>query len=140
MSTPRKYPISGDSGATTGTWTRCWAGKVKGRPLVGHYVNHHLEAVDAASIPCRMQGWIQDTENNHLLKAGLRYVLAASHVLLVPVARKAVVRQAKAALSLLVEVSCIRVSPERPPGGLQPGGPFRYASMLAATTPLLEGS
>lgn len=35
---------------------------------------------------------IQDIENNHLLKAGLRYVLAASQVLLVPVARKVVMR------------------------------------------------
>lgn len=31
-----------------------------------------------------MQERTQDAENNHLLKAGLRYVLAASHVLPVP--------------------------------------------------------
>lgn len=43
-------------------------------------------------MPCRMQGLIQDIENNHLLKAGPHLVLAASHVLLVPVARKVVMQ------------------------------------------------
>ena len=42
----------------------------RGKSKVGHYVTQHLEAVDAASMPCRLQGLIQDIENNHLLKAG----------------------------------------------------------------------
>lgn len=99
MSTPRKYPMSGDSGATTGTWIKCWAGKVKGRPPVGHYVNHRLEAVDAASIPYRMQGdpghreqppaesWPTLRPSSQSGAAG-----PASQVLLVPVARKVVMR------------------------------------------------
>lgn len=91
--------MSGDSGATTGTWIKCWAGKVKGRPPVGHYVNHRLEAVDAASIPYRMQGdpghreqppaesWPTLRPSSQSGAAG-----PASQVLLVPVARKVVMR------------------------------------------------
>ena len=140
MSTPRKPPPDE-------RWLRrdyrrvdqVLGGKFKGRPLVGRYVAQHLAAVDAASIPCRMQERSQDAENDHLLKAGLRYVLAASHVLPVPTARKVVMREAKAALPLFAQVSGIRVSPSDLRAASSQG-PFRhYASMLAATTALLEG-
>jgi hypothetical protein len=86
-----------------------------------------------------MQERTQDAENNHLLKAGLRYVLAASHVLPVPAARKVVMREAKATLPLFAQVSGIKVSPSDLRAASSQG-PFRhYASMLAATTALLEG-
>ena len=139
MSTPRKYPDERWLRRDYRRVNQVLGGKVKGRPLVGRYVAQHLAAGDAASIPCRMQERTQDAENNHLLKAGLRYVLAASHVLPVPAARKVVMREAKAALPLFAQVSGIKVSPS----DLQAAssqGPFRhYASMLAATTALLEG-
>lgn len=86
-----------------------------------------------------MQERTQDAENNHLLKAGLRYVLATSHVLPVPAARKVVMREAKATLPLFAQVSGIKVSPSDLRAASSQG-PFRhYASMLAATTALLEG-
>ena len=139
MSTPRKYPDKRWLRRDYRRVDQVLGGKVKGRPLVGRYVAQHLAAGDAASIPCRMQERTQDAENNHLLKAGLRYVLAASHVLPVPAARKVVMREAKAALPLFAQVSGIRVSPSDLRAASSQG-PFRhYASMLAATTALLEG-
>lgn len=139
ISTPRKYPNKRWLRRDYRRVDQVLGGKVKGRPLVGRYVAQHLAAGDAASIPCRMQERTQNAENNHLLKAGLRYVLAASHVLPVPAARKVVMREAKATLPLFAQVSGIKVSPS----DLQAAssqGPFRhYASMLAATTALLEG-
>lgn len=114
-------------------------GKVKGRPLIGRYVAQHLAMGDAASIPCRVQERTQDTANNRLLKAGLRFVLAASHGLPVPAARKAVMREAKAALPLFAQVSDINVSPVDI-RAVSSRGPLRhYAGVLAATTALLEG-
>lgn len=114
-------------------------GKVKGRPLVGRYVAQHLAVGDAARIPCRVQERTQDTPNNRLLKAGLRYVLAASHALPVPAAREAVLRQAKAALPMFAQVSDINVSPSDL-RAVSSRGPLRhYAGVLAATTALLEG-
>lgn len=114
-------------------------GKVKGRPLIGRYVAQHLAVGDAASIPCRVQERTQDTANNRLLKAGLRYVLAASHALPVPAARKAVMREAKTALPLFAQVSDINVSPSDIRAASSRGPLRHYAGVLAATTALLEG-
>lgn len=113
-------------------------GKVKGRPLISRYVAQHLAVGDAARIPCRVQERTQDTANNRLLKAGLRYVLAASYGLPVPAARKVVMQEAKAALPLFSQVSDINVSPSDI-RAVSSRGPLRhYAGVLAATTALLE--
>lgn len=111
MSTPRKYPDERWLRRDYRRVNQVLGGKVKGRPLVGRYVAQHLAAGDAVSNPCRMQERTQDTENNHLLKDGLRYVLAASRLLPVPAARKVVMREAKAAPPLFAQVIGIRVSP-----------------------------
>lgn len=114
-------------------------GTVKGRPLIGRYVGQHLAVGDAARIPCRVQERTQDTANNRLLKAGLRYVLSASHALPVPAARRSVMREAKAALPLFAQVSDIEVSPSDL-RAVSSRGPLRhYASVLAATSALLQG-
>ncbi|WP_136192394.1 hypothetical protein [Actinomyces procaprae] len=86
-----------------------------------------------------MQERTQDAENNHLLKAGLRYVLAASHVLPVPAARKMVMREAKAALPLFAQVSGIGVSPSDLRTASSQGH-FRHYASTVATTALLAGS
>nr|WP_306270839.1 hypothetical protein [Ornithinimicrobium sp. HY1793] len=114
-------------------------GKVKGRILVNRYVTEHLAVGDAARIPCRVQERTQDTPNNRLLKAGLRYIAAVSHNLPVPAARRAVLRQVNAALPLFAQVTDIRVSPADIRATSTRGPQRRYASVLAATVGLLQG-
>ncbi|MFC6715057.1 5-methylcytosine restriction system specificity protein McrC [Branchiibius cervicis] len=118
--------------------TRVLDGKVRGRILVNRYVSGHLAVGDAARIPCRIQERTQDTPNNRLLKAGLRFIATVSHDLPVPAARRAVLRQVSAALPLFAQVSDIRVSPSDI-RALSTRGPQRhYATVLDATIALLR--
>lgn len=113
-------------------------GKVKGKILVGRYVSAHLAVGDAARIPCRVQERTQDTANNRLLKAGLRYIAAMSHNLPVPAARRAVLQQVNAALPLFAYVSDIRVSPSDIRATSTRGPQRHYAAVLKATIGLLQ--
>lgn len=114
-------------------------GKVKGRILVDRYVSHHLSVGDAARVPCRVQERTQDTPNNRILKAGLRYIAAVSHSLPVPAARRAVLRQVNATLPLFAHVTDIRVSVADIRATSSRGPQRHYASVLAATVSLLQG-
>lgn len=114
-------------------------GKIKGRPLIGRYLARHMALGDPARIPCRLQERTQDTANNRLLKAGLRYIVSASKALPVPAARKAVMREAEAALPLFAHVSDITVSPSDLREASSRGPLRHYKGVLAATTALLQG-
>lgn len=113
-------------------------GKVKGKILISRYVSHHLAVGDAAYIPCRVQERTQDTPNNRVLKAGLRHIAAASHALPVPAARRAVLREANAALPLFAQVADIRVSASDVRATSVRGPQRHYATILAATLGLLR--
>lgn len=112
--------------------------KVKGRILVSQYVSRHLAVGDAARIPCRIQERTQDTPNNRVLKAGLRYIASVSHGLPVPAARRAVLRQVNAALPLFANVSDIRVSASDIRTTSTRGPQRHYSAVLGATLSLLQ--
>lgn len=118
---------------------RAFQGKVKGRILVSPYVSHHLSVGDAATVPCRVQERTQDTANNRLLKAGLRFIVSSSHTLAVPAARRVVMREARAALPLFAQVSDVPVSPQLLRAVSSRGPQRHYATVLAGTTSLLRG-
>lgn len=118
--------------------TRVLKGKVKGKVLVGSYVSNHLAIGDAASIPCRLLERTQDTPNNRILKAGLRYIAATSHSLPVLGAQRAVLREVNAALPLFAHVSDIRVSHSDIRRTSTRGPARHYAAILRATIDLLE--
>lgn len=121
------------------TIDRVLSAKIKGRPLINRYVGNHQAVGDAARIPCRLQERTQDTPNNRLLKAGLRFIVSASHLLPVPAARRAVMREAKAALPLFAQVSDIKISASDL-RAVSSRGPMRhYRSILNATAALLQG-
>lgn len=121
------------------TVDRALQGKVKGRILVSRYVSHHLAAGDAATVPCRLPERTQDTANNRLLKAALRFIVSASHSLEVPAARRVVLREAKAALPLFANVADVRVSPRAIRETSSRGPNRHYAPVLAASISLLKG-
>lgn len=113
--------------------------KIRGRPLIDRYVARHLAVGDAARIPCRVQERTQDTPNNRLLKAGLRFIMATSHALPVPAARRVVRRTASAALPLFAQVSDVTVG-TRELRAVSSRGPLRhYRNILNATEALLQG-
>lgn len=120
------------------TRTQVLDGKVKGKILVSRYVSAHLAIGDAARIPCRVQERTQDTPNNRLLKAGLRYIASVSHSLPVPAARRAVLRQVNAGLPLFSHVTDIRISSSDIRATSSRGPHRHYATVLAATISLLE--
>lgn len=120
------------------TTARVLNAKVKGKILVSRYVPNHLAVGDAASIPCRVQERTQDTPNNRILKAGLRYIAAVSHSLPVPAARRAVLRQVNATLPLFAQVSDIRVSASDIRATSTRGPQRHYAKVLSATLGLLQ--
>lgn len=117
---------------------RTYEGKVQGRVLVSRYVSHHLAIGDAASVPCRAQERTQDTPNNRLLKAGLRFILGASHAMPVPAAGRAVMRAVKATLPLFAHVSDVPLSPQLLRSTTSRGPQRHYAPILAATASLLR--
>lgn len=121
------------------TVDRTFEAKIKGRPLINAYVARHLAVGDAARIPCRVQERTQDTPNNRLLKAGLRFIMGASHTLPIPAARRVVRRTASAALPLFAQVSDVTVGPLEL-RAVSSRGPLRhYRSILDATAALLQG-
>jgi 5-methylcytosine-specific restriction enzyme subunit McrC len=112
-------------------------GKARGKILVGQYVKNHLAVGEASSIPCRVLERTQDTPNNRLLKAGLRYIATLSHALPVPAARYAVLRQVNAALPKFAQVADIHPTPADL-RTISTRGPQRhYAPVLRATMNLL---
>lgn len=118
--------------------TRILNGKVKGKILVNQYVTGHLALGDAARVPCRIQERTQDTPNNRVLKAGLRYIASISHNLPVPASRGAVLRHVNAALPLFAQVSDIRVSPTDIRATTTRGPQRHYKTILGATIALLH--
>ncbi len=120
------------------TRTQVLDGKVKGKILISRYVGGHLAVGDAARIPCKVQERTQDTPNNRLLKAGLRYVASISYNLPVPAARNAVLREVNATLPLFAQVSDIRVSPKDVRATSTKGPQRHYAAVLQATIGLLQ--
>lgn len=120
------------------TQTRVLSGRVKGKVLIGRYVSSHLAVGDAARIPCRLQERTQDTPNNRLLKAGLRHIAALSHALPVHAARRAVLREANAALPLFGYVSDVPVTKSLIRTVSTRGPQRHYKSILEATLDLME--
>lgn len=121
------------------TARRVLDGKAKGRIVMNRYVSAHLALGDAARVPCQIQERTQDTPNNRVLKAGLRYIANASHALPVPAARRAVMRQVNATLPLFANVSDIRVSPSDIRSTSTKGAQRHYTAVLRATLGLLQG-
>lgn len=120
------------------TQSRVLSGKVKGKVLISRYVSGHLAVGDAANIPCRLQERTQDTPNNRVLKAGLRHIAALSHALPVPAARRAVLREANAALPLFGYVSDGPVTKSLLRSTSTRGPQRHYLSILDATIALLQ--
>lgn len=118
--------------------TRILSGKVKGKVLISRYVSGHLAVGDAANIPCRVQERTQDTPNNRLLKAGLRHIAAVSHVLPIPAARRAVLREVNAAVPLFGYVADVPVTKNLVRSTSKRGPQRHYATILDATLALLE--
>ena len=113
-------------------------GKVRGKILVSQYVNRHLAVADAANVPCRVLERTQDTPNNRLLKAGLRHIAAASQLLPVPQARRAVLRQVGMSLPRFAQVSDIAVSVADIRATSSRGPHRHYGPILASTKALLD--
>lgn len=113
-------------------------GKVKGRILVSRYLSR-LANCEAGTVPCRVQERTQDTANNRVLKAGLRFIVSASGSLAVPAARRAVMREAKAALPLFAQVSDAPASQQLIRATTSRGPQRHYQSVLAATISMLRG-
>ena len=112
-------------------------GKIKGRILVDQYVKNYLAVGEPNTVPCRTIERTQDTANNRILKAGLRYIAALSHLLPVPAARRAVMQQVAATLPKFAQVSDINVT-RADIRSMSMRGPQRhYGPILRATLELL---
>ena len=112
-------------------------GKVRGKILVGEYVKNHIAMGDAARIPCKLAVRTQDTPNNRILKAGLRYIAALSHALPVAGARRAVLQQVNATLPKFSQVTDVKATPAEIRATSIRGPQRHYSSVLDATLSLL---
>ncbi len=119
---------------------RVFDGKVKGRILLNRYVSQHLVVGEAATIPCRTNERTQDTPNNRILKAGLRYAAKISHELAIPAAGQAVRKQVAAALPRFAQVTDIDPNPADFRATSTRGPQRHYAGVLHATRNLLSHS
>lgn len=117
---------------------RVFDGKVKGRILLDRYVRNHLAVGQATQIPCRTSERTQDTPNNRILKAGLRYTATLSHTLPVAAAGRAVRRQVAATLPKFAQVADIDPGPSDIRATSIRGPQRHYSSVLQATLNLLS--
>ncbi|MFJ6099311.1 5-methylcytosine restriction system specificity protein McrC [Williamsia muralis] len=120
------------------TRTRVLEGKVRGKILVDQYMKNHISTGDAGRIPCKIIERTQDTPNNRILKAGLRYIATLSHTLPVPAARRAVLKQVNATLPKFSGVADVRATPAEVRATSVRGPHRHYASVLDATIALLS--
>lgn len=120
------------------TIDRIFDGKVKGRILLHQYAKNHLAIGEAMRIPCRTNERTQDTPNNRILRAGLRYAAKLSHTLPVPAAGVAVRRQVAATLPKFAQVTDIEPSPSDIRATSTRGPQRHYGSVLHATLNLLS--
>lgn len=116
---------------------RTFNGKIKGRILVDQYVKNYLAVGEPNTVPCRTIERTQDTANNRILKAGLRYIAALSHLLPVPTASRAVMQQVAATLPKFAQVSDINLTPADIRSVSMRGPQRHYGSILRATLKLL---
>ncbi|WP_032386856.1 5-methylcytosine restriction system specificity protein McrC [Rhodococcoides fascians] len=114
-----------------------FTGKIKGKVLVGQYVKGHLAVGEPNTVPCRTIERTQDTANNRILKAGLRYIAALSHILPVPAASRAVMKQVAATLPKFAQVSDINLTPADIRNVSTRGPQRHYGPILRATQELL---
>lgn len=119
------------------TTDHVFSGKVRGRILLDRYVKNHLAIGAAHHIPCRTLERTEDTPNNRILKAGLRYVAALSHTLTVPAAGAAVRQHVAAALPRYAQVADITATPAALRDTTTRGPQRHYAHVLNATRTLL---
>lgn len=120
------------------TRDRVFDSKVKGRILLDRYVKEHVAVGQASTIPCRTIERTQDTPNNRILKAGLRYIAALSHTLPVQLAGRAVAQQVAATLPRFAQVSDINPT-AKDYRAVSTRGPQRhYGPVLRATLELLS--
>jgi 5-methylcytosine-specific restriction enzyme subunit McrC len=114
-------------------------GRVRGRVLIGPYINHSLTTARANEIPCSITERTVDTANNRVLKAGLRRVAKLAQTLPVPAAQKAVRLAVAGALPLFTEVTDVEMNATQLRAVSTRGPERHYASVIATTIDLLQG-
>lgn len=115
------------------------SGRVRGRVLIGPYVNRSLTNARASEIPCAITERTIDTANNRLLKAGLRRVAKLARTLPILAARSAVRRAVAGALPLFADVSDVEIGPVELRAVSTRGPERHYSSIVATTIDLLQG-
>ncbi|WP_280214766.1 5-methylcytosine restriction system specificity protein McrC [Nocardia cyriacigeorgica] len=117
--------------------TQVLDGSIRGKVMIGSYVKKHLAAGEASRIPCRIIERTQDTPNNRILKAGLRYIANLAHSLPVAGARQAILHQVNATLPRFAQVSEIKPTPADIRSISAKGAQRHYGPILRSTLDLL---
>ena len=113
--------------------------RIRGRVLIGQYINRSLTTARAQEIPCAVTERTVDTANNRVLKAGLRRVAKLAQTLPVPAAQRAVRRAVAGALPLFADVTDAEIGPGELREVSARGPERHYASIIATTIDLLQG-
>lgn len=114
-------------------------GRVRGRVLIGPYINRSLTSARANEIPCAITERTVDTANNRVLKAGLRRVAKLAQALPVPAAQKAVRRAVAGAIPLFADVTDTEMNATQLRAVSTRGPERHYESIIATTIDLLQG-
>lgn len=113
-------------------------GRVRGRVLIGPYINRSLTSARSNEIPCAITERTIDTANNRVLKSGLRRVSTLAQTLPVPAAQRAVRRAVAGALPLFADVLDVDINPTQLRAVSIRGPERHYESIIATTMDLLE--